>query len=336
MKLLASPLIALIWRTSSLRRGAAICVALALAAAAAEIAVALSLVPILASLGVDAGSTLPGFVDWVPPLAWLVFFAAAAGLRSAANWLSYVQDERSSQEMVVSMQSRLYRALATAHWDAVRRLSPPTITSALQTQTYDAAYGFSGVVQVITAALLVVGYLISTAAVFPLMLPVLLSLIVVMWVLNVRRTDRVLAHSENYVDATTELHQRYEDWVAISRISSLGVNADDLAGRFESGARDAAAHAVGYSRTSAATRVSYEAAVVIGVLAGVPIAWWLETPPALLVFGLIAFVRVLPRAGNIQNGYQGIVSAVAPLQAVERLSATLEHDSAVHPASRTD
>lgn len=333
MKTLATPFLALIWRTPSLRRGAVICITLALVASAAEIAVALSLVPILASLGVDAGSKLTDFVDHIPPAGWLVLFALAAGLRSVVNWQSAVQEERGTQELVVSLQSRIYRALAAAHWDAVRRLAPPTITSALQTQTYDAGYGFSYMIHVVTAALLVAGYLVSTALVFPIMLPVLLFILALMWRLNARRSDRVREQSEDYVDAQTELHQRYEDWVAISRISSLGMDAGKLADRFESAAREAAEHSVGYSRSSAATRVSYDIAVVAGICIGVPIAWWLETPPALLAFGLVAFVRVLPRASSIQTGYQGVVNAVAPLQAVEQLAVTLERDPAVPSAT---
>jgi ATP-binding cassette, subfamily C, bacterial len=328
VKSLSGPYLALIWRLPALRRGAVICVALALVASAAEIAVALSLIPILTSLGVDGGSKLAAFVDRVPPAGWLVLFAFAAGLRSVVNWQSSVQEERSTQALVVSLQSRLYRALAGAHWDAVRRLTPPTITSALQTQTYDAGYGFGYMIQVVTAALLVTGYLVSTAAVFPIMLPVLVFILALMWGLNARRSDRVRIQSENYVDAQTDLHQRYEDWVAISRISSLGMDARKLADQFESSAREAAEHSVGYARSSAATRVSYDMAVVAGICAGVPVAWWLDTPPALLAFGLVAFVRVLPRASGIQTGYQGIISAVAPLQAVERLATILERDPA--------
>jgi hypothetical protein len=64
------------------------------------------------------------------------------------------------------------------------------------------------------------------------MLPVLLLLLAFMWWLNVRRNQRVLAQSEDYHEAQTELHQRYEDWVAISRISSLGLDAGKLADRF--------------------------------------------------------------------------------------------------------
>ena len=329
MKTLADPFVVLIWRTPTLRRGAITCVALALVASVAEIAVAISLMPILASLGVTAGSEFGDFVGRVPPTTWLSLFLVAAGLRSVANWILSVQSERSTQEMVVSLQSRLYRALAMAHWDAVRRLSPPTITSALQTQTYDAGYGFSSMVQVIAAALLVVGYTISTVVVFPLMVPVLLVMIAMMWWLNVRRNNRVLAQSEDYHDAQTELHQRYEDWVAISRISSLGIDAGKIADRFQTSARDAASHAVGYSRSSAATRMSYEAALVAAILVAVPLAWWLDTPPALLAFGLVVLVRILPRAGSIQVGYQGVINAVAPVQAVERLAAILERDPAV-------
>ena len=85
------------------------------------------------------------------------------------------------------------------------------------------------------------------------------------------------------------------------------------------------------ARSSAATRISYEAAVVAAILIGVPIAWWLETPPALLAFGLVVFVRMLPRAGGIQVGYQGLVSAVAPVQAVDRLATQLELDPIVRP-----
>lgn len=331
MKLLAHSFLALVWRTPALRRSAVICIALALIGSAAEIAVALSLVPILASLGVGAGTELSDFVSSIPPAAWLVLFVLVAALRSAVNWLSSVLDERSTQDMVVLLQSRLYRALATAHWDAVRRLSPPTIANALHTQTYEAGYGFSSMVQVLAASFLVIGYMISTIIMFPPMFFVLLIMLSLMWWLNVRRSNRALALAEDYHDAQTELYQRYDDWVAISRISSLGVDAGKLADRFEVGAREAAAHSVDFSKSSAATHISYEAAVVVAILIGVPIAWWLETPPALLAFGLVVFVRMLPRAGSIQVGYQGLVSAVAPVQAVERLAAQLELDPIVHP-----
>jgi hypothetical protein len=115
MKTLASPFLALIWSTPALCRSAVICIVLALGASAAEIAMALSLVPILASIGVDAGDKIADFVGLVPPAGWLILFAVAAGIRSILNWLSSIQTERSTQELVVSLQSRLYRALAGAH-----------------------------------------------------------------------------------------------------------------------------------------------------------------------------------------------------------------------------
>ncbi len=247
-------------------------------------------------------------------------------MRALTSWLSSVREDQHTQEMVVMLQSRVYRALAGAHWDTIRRLAPPRITSALQTQTYDAVYGFSAIVQVATATLLIGGYLLSTAFVFPLLLPGLLAILAAMWVLNRRRSGHVQTHAEDYVEATTELHQRYEDWVAISRLTSLGMDAGLLAGRFEADSRGAAAHAVSYARSRAATQMSYQLALIAGLLVGVPIAWYLETPPALLVFGLLAFIRILPRAAGIQVAYQEIVKAVAPLQAVERLAAELESD----------
>jgi ATP-binding cassette subfamily C protein len=248
------------------------------------------------------------------------------------NWLSSVQDERGTQDLIVSLQSRLYRALASAHWDVVRRLAPPAISSALHTQTYEAAYGFSHMIQAIAATLLVIGYMLSAAVVFPLVLLVTSVVMAIMWRLNARRTSQVLAHSENYVDAQTDLHQRYEDWVAISRISSLGVDTGKLTDRFETGAREAASFSVSYSRSAAATQISYQFAVVATILLGVPVAWWLETPPAILAFGLLAFIRIIPRVGGIQTGYQGLVSAVAPLRAIERLTEELERD-AVPPST---
>ena len=133
----------------------------------------------------------------------------------------------------------------------------------------------------------------------------------------------------------TELHERYEDWVAISRISSLGVNTEALADRFEAGARDAASHSIGFSRSRAGTMASYEAAVLLAVLIGVPIAWWQDISPALLAYGLILLVRVLPRMGGIQTGYQGLINAVAPLQAVERLVGQLEKAPAAHAGQVT-
>jgi ATP-binding cassette subfamily C protein len=333
--LLANPILRRIWRSSVLRVGTISCVVVALIASAAEIAVAVSLLPIFSSLGVDPGRQLATVIERFPQAAWLMMFAIAAALRMIANWLAAMRTEQIEQTLIVSLQSRLYRALSSAHWDTVRRVSPPTITSALQTQSYDAAYGFSSLIQVITGALLISGYLASTAYVFPLLLPVLLLVLAAMWWLNRRRSARVLAHSENYVGATTSLHQRYEDWVAISRIASLGVDSSKIADRFESGARDAAAHAVDLSRSSSATRMSYDLALLAAILIGVPAAWWLETPPALLAFGLIALIRVLPRAAGIQSGYQGVVSAVAPLQAVERLAETLEQDPVIQPATAT-
>jgi ATP-binding cassette subfamily C protein len=50
-----------------------------------------------------------------------------------------------------------------------------------------------------------------------------------------------------------------------------------------------------------------------------------------LAFGLVVFFRMLPRAGGIQVGYQGIVSAVAPVQAVDRLATQLELDPIARP-----
>jgi ATP-binding cassette subfamily C protein len=333
MKLLANPALALISRTPSLRRGALTCVVLALFASGSEIAIALSLLPVLASLGVSSGNELNELVNRIPPIAWLLLFALASGLRTLANWLSSIMSMQGTQDVAISLQSRLYRALSAAHWDAVRQISPPTITSALQTQSYDAAFGFSSLVQAIAAFLLIAGYLLSSAIIFPILLPILLAVLALMWWLNRRRSEGVLAHSEDYVDATTELHQRYEDWVAISRIASLGLDAGKLADRFESGARQAASHAVGYTRSSAATRISYDAALVAAILVGVPVAWWLETPPALLAFSLVALLRVLPRAAGIQSGYQGIVGAVAPLRAVESLAERLERDSVARAGS---
>ena len=332
MNILVDPFVRRVGRTPLLRRGALTCIVLALVSSAGEIAVVLSMVPVLASLGIDAGAKVDGLIGWLPPSAWLAIFAVTAGIRAAANWLAALKEERCSQEMVVWLQSRLYRALSEAHWDTVRRVSPPTITSALQTQSYDASYGFSGMIQVVAATVLVGGYLLSSALVIPAVLPALLLLLAAMWIVNVRRSRQVQAHSEDYVEATTDLHQRYEDWVAISRFSSLGIDSSKLADRFEAGARGAASHAVSYTRSSATTRASYQLALIAGILVGVPVAWWMETPPALLVFGLLAFIRVLPRAGSIQVGYQSIVNAVAPLQAIDKLTTQLEKDPVVTSA----
>ena len=273
------------------------------------------------------GGQVSSVIDHLQPAVWLGIFATAATLRSIANRVSYVREERGTHGLIIVLQTRLYRALANAHWDTVRRLAPPRITSALQTQTYEACGGFTGLVQLVAAILLVVGYLTSVATVFPLAFPFLLITLGLMWWLNVRHSDDVLTHSEEYVEATTELHERYEDWAAISRISSLGADGGKLADRFESGARDAAASAVAYSRAAAATRLSYDVALILGIVVGVPVAWWLETPPAILAFGMLAFVRIIPRAGTIQTGYQGLVNAVAPLQAIERLTDELEQDA---------
>ena len=230
MTFLANPFLKVVWSNPVLRRGAVICVALALILSATEVAVAISLIPVLVSLGVDAGAKFSGYVNKLPPLGWLGIFVLAAAARSLASWQSSVRSERYTQELVVTLQSRLYRALSNAHWDAVRHLSPPTITNALQTQSYDAGYGFGGLIQIVAATLLVAGYMVSAAVVFPIILPLLLAVLALMWSLNHRRSRRVYAQSEDYLDAQTELHQRYEDWVAISRISSLGVDSVEARG----------------------------------------------------------------------------------------------------------
>jgi ATP-binding cassette subfamily C protein len=279
-------------------------------------------------LGIDAGDELASFVSRIPPAGWLALFVLAAILRSAISWLSSIQQQRGTQELVLSLQSRLYRALAGAHWDAVRRVSPSSLTSALQTQAYDAGQGFSSIVQVMSATLLVFGYLLSSAAVFPLVLPALVLVLVLMWRLNARNSKQVLSRSEDYYEAATSLHQRYEDWVAISRIAALGVDSGSIADRFEADARAVASHAIGFSHSYAATRASYEAALVVAILIGVPVAWSLETPPALLAFGLILLIRILPRAGTIHSSYQGILNAAAPMRNIERLIEQLERDPA--------
>jgi ATP-binding cassette subfamily C protein len=327
VKTLVSPFVDVVLRTPPLRRAVVICVVLALLASAAEITVVFSLVPILASVGVNAGEMTHDLAEYVPPGAWLFLFAIAAAVRSTLSWLSSVEGQRGTQSLVISLQSRLYRALAGAHWDSIRRISPPTVTSALQTQSYDAAYGFTSLVQVVSALLLVAAYMAAAALVFPLLLPGLLVVAVFMWWLNRRRGEQVLGFSEDYVSATTDLHQRHEDWVAISRMATLGVDSAGLADRFEAVAREAASHAVSYSRTSAASRVSYDLALVAVIIVGAPVAWWLQTAPALLAFSLVALLRVLPQAAGIQSGYQGVVSAVAPLQAIEHIAEKLEADT---------
>jgi ATP-binding cassette subfamily C protein len=55
----------------------------------------------------------------------------------------------------------------------------------------------------------------------------------------------------------------------------------------------------------------------------------------LLVFGLMALIRVLPRAASIQVGYQEIISAVPPFRTIERLATELESDPAMRPGDPT-
>ena len=306
---------------------------LTMLASAAEIVVALSLLPILSSLGVDAGSEVDGLLAVFPPLGWLAVFAISAAIRSMLNWLSNVEQEKTSQSIAVQLQSQLYQALANTHWDTVRQISPPQITSALQSQVYEASYGFTYLIQVLSAVTLITGYLISSSIIFPTIFPALLAILTILWTFNARRNRKVNEISEGYVSAHTVLHQRYEDWVAISRISSLGVNVNDLATRFESDVNNAASLSIAYAKTSAATSVSYDVARVASIAIGVPIAWWLDAPPTLLAFGLVALVRVLPQASGIQTGYQGIVNCVPQLQSVQRLTAVLEADQVQQPST---
>ena len=328
MKLVAREFFELLTRAKSLRRDAAYSVTLALFGSATEIAIVFSLVPIMASLGVDAGTEISKLAAILPPSGWLAGFVVLSILRSTLNWLSAIHEEQVTQDLVISLQSRLYRALAGAHWDTVRRISPPVITSALQTKAYEAGYGFSSAIQIISASLLVIGYLVSASLVFPIAVPVLLILLLVMWRLNARSSDRVAAHAEEYLEAQTDLHQRYEDWVAISRIAALGPDSRQLADRFDDDAKRTASHVVGFARSHALTRASYEAAVVAAILIGVPVAWFLASPPALLAFGLVLIVRVLPRAGAIHNSYLGVINAMAPIRAIDRLANQLESDPA--------
>jgi ABC-type siderophore export system fused ATPase/permease subunit len=252
----ARTLASLIARTPRLRRSLVISAVLALLASAAEIAMVATLIPIFSSIGVDTGTSLDDTTEMLRPAGWLVLFAMLAAARSTLNWLAAVRAEHGTQGMIISLQSRLYRALAAAHWDAVRRISPPRLTSALQTQAYDAGYGFGNAISLITASLLVAGYLFSSALVFPLALPALILVLVIVWRLNARRAAQVLSRSENYQESQTDLHQRYEDWVSISRIAALGVDSTQLADRFEADARAAASHAVGYSQSSSTTRAN--------------------------------------------------------------------------------
>ena len=158
-----------------------ICIALGIFASLSEIAAALALIPILATLGVDAGDELKGALGDVSPTFWLAAFAVLAVARTTLTWLTALQEERGTQDLIVALQSKLYRAVAGAHWDAVRRISPPKLTSALQTQAYDAGFGFSSLVGLVSSTMLIIGYLFSSAAVFPLILPVLLVILIVMW-----------------------------------------------------------------------------------------------------------------------------------------------------------
>ena len=84
-----------------------------------------------------------------------------------------------------------------------------------------------------------IAQMVHGVLVFPLARPLILGMIVIMWRLNAGTSDRVLEQSEDYYEAQGELHSRYEDWVAISRIASLGVDASKLADRFEDDARQA-------------------------------------------------------------------------------------------------
>jgi ATP-binding cassette subfamily C protein len=329
VKLTISPFLHLVSRTPTLRRATTICVALTLVASAAEITVALALLPILASLNVDAGEELSSFVKRLSPFGWLVLFALAAVSRSVVNWQASIQEDRGHHELSVSLQSRLYRALAGAHWDAVRRISPPALTNALQTQAYMAGDGFSSLIRFTSATLLVVGYIVSAAFVFPLTLPLVLGMLLVIWRLNAGTSSRVLEHSKDYYEAQEGLHSRYEDWVAISHVASLGVDAGKLADRFEVDACEAAGHSVNVGRSFAFTRITYDATVATAILIGVPIAWQLETPPALLAFGLVLLIRVLPRVAGIHGGYQGIIRAVAPIRTIDELTEQLEGDPAM-------
>ena len=79
MNLLADPFIRLIRRTPLLKRGAGICIALALIAAVAEIAVALSLIPVIETLGVDAGAKVSKFAGQISQLRGSLYLRLLPG-----------------------------------------------------------------------------------------------------------------------------------------------------------------------------------------------------------------------------------------------------------------
>jgi ATP-binding cassette subfamily C protein len=299
-------------------------------ASVSEVVVALLLVPVLTTLGINAGHSVTRWIGYMPGYAWLIAFAVVATARTPLYWIVAGQTARAGQKLVVGLQTRVYRALARAPWDTVRRLAPSRLTNALHTQSYEVGNSYHFFIGLGSAAALLIGYTIAAAVVFPWVLPVLAVLVAVIWKLNAKRGRRVRSLGESYSDAQNELHRRYEDWVAIGRIAALGMDIKRLTSRFEREAEGAAEHVVEFSRSAAATRIGYQLAVVVCVLVVVPLAWWSKTPPAMLVFALILFVRMLPAAGQVHMSYQQLVAVSAPAESIDELASLLER-KAVKP-----
>ena len=114
MNMLAEPFVRLIWRTPLLKRDAGICIALALISAAAEVAVALALLPVLASLGFDAGAKLSEIEGAVLHFKFTSRFVASSQRQEGEDKSSYDPISKGWRE-----ENRAYSKLAQSEQDLV-------------------------------------------------------------------------------------------------------------------------------------------------------------------------------------------------------------------------
>jgi ATP-binding cassette subfamily C protein len=295
-------------RYRSLWRGVALCVVLTVAVSLAEVAAALTLVPLLESVGVagvigsDAGRTEAAY-------GVLALFALAAAARSALRWWSTVRTATTVQEVIVTLQTRLFGAMAKAAWPVVRQLSPPLLADALNLQCYRAGQA--------------VQYLAAFAASLSLLL--FLPAVALLVLLGRGQGRRIQSSGEAYRSAQAGLHSRFDDWISVSRLMHLGGGSTEFPAHFNTAARNASAHMIGFAGAQSRARLVYEALAVLVVAAAALVAWRFETPPALLFFALMVLVRGLPSASAVHSGFQNLVYAVPAAVSVDGLIRRLEH-----------
>lgn len=311
--------------------GVTLCVVLTVAVSLAEVAAALLLVPLLESVGV-AGAT--GSAAGRPEAAYgvLALFVLAAAARSTLRWWSTVRTAATVQEVVVTLQARLFGAMAQAAWPVVRQLSPSLLADALNLQCYRAGQAIQYLAAFTASLSLLLLYLVAAAWIMPGLLLLFLPALVLLALFSRGQGRRVQAYGEAYRNAQAGLHSRFDDWISVSRLMHLGGGSTEYPERFAVAARTASAHVISFAGAQSRTRLIYETSAVVVVAIAALVAWRFETPPALLFFALMALVRGLPSASAVHSGFQNLVYAAPAAVSVDALINRLERSAVARAA----